>query len=960
MRASRLALGSRVVAQFDGRPHVNYAAIETFNGHRSEVGCGARGLVEVSVDREGGGRASVVGRDAELSLLDDVLRGGAPGGAVVLIGDPGIGKTTLWDASIEAARGRGVCVLAARSSGSEAQLPFAGLIDLCEPIKPADLTELPSPQRSALEAALLRAQPSDRPVESTAIALGLLGAVRSLAERNPVLIAIDDLQWLDQPSGDLLAFLTRRLAGADVRFLLARRPTRVGALEQILMRQQLERLRIGGLSLGAVRRLLFERLGLTLSRQLLRRIVEVTEGNPLFALEVGRSLVEFGTPSVADEIPLPDTVEELFSERLTRLPAAVRRVLLAVALSADPTIDQVAAITDVAAIDDAVDAGVVTIDGGRVRASHPLLAATARRHSRARERRELHLALAAATQEEQLRTLHLALATARPDAELSARLAAAAEDASARGARRQAVSLAGHALRLTQAAAAERPERVMALAERLDEAGELPRLTALLEREIESLPIGALRARAWLLLGDGASVHSIQDQNRYLERAVEECGTDHDMRAALLGKMAGNWAAASVERLSDAEKLATDAVRDATDGRIKRDALYELAWPRVLTGRPVDDLCEQSRVADDPAAYVSGTPERVAAKRLMWRGEIDSARELLSRLAALADARGEPTSYAMVRLHLCELETRIGNLDAASRLLDEWAESSDFETQFRPQYQRCRAALAAARGEAGEAVACRWDELEALRARGTVALLEQSLERAVQDLRPVWEHCEREGVLDPGAFPVGPELVEALVELGELDAARAVTERLELLAQEQEHPWATAGAKRCRALVILARDPHDEGATALLRESGDEFDGLGLRFDAARCLLVLGRAQRRAKRWRAAREALEAAADAFSALQATGWADRARAELARVGARRPRADSDALTPSEQRVVQLAAEGLANKQIASTLYVTVNTVEVHLARAYAKLGVHSRSQLARALVATPGEQDATSA
>ncbi len=914
------------------------------------------------VDHEDGVRhAAVVGRDAELAQLERVLWDGRGGGAIVMIGGPGIGKTTLWDATVAAARARGMRVLAARSSGSEAQLPFAGLIDLCERIGPDEMAELPAPQRSALEAALLRAEPRGGPAESTAIALGLLGTVRWVADHRPALIAIDDLQWLDRPSADLLAFVARRLGDLDVRFLLARRAARTGALEQVLVRQGLERMRVVGLSLGAVRRLLFERLGLTLSRQLLRRIVEVTEGNPLFALEVGRSLLDTGTPTAADEIPLPDSVEEMLGIRLARLRAPVRLVLLAIALSSDPRVDQLAAVSGEGAIEGAVDAGLVEIEGDRVRASHPLLAAVAQRQAGVRERRELHLALAESADEEQLRVLHLALATTRPEAELAARLAAAAKDACARGARRQAVLLAGHALRLTPAVAAERPERVMALAERLDEAGELPRLTALLEEEMASLPIGALRARAWELLGDGANVSSLREQNRYLERALAECGEDRNMRASLLAKMAGNAAVGAITQLRDAEQLAMNALSEATEGRIKHEALYELAWPRVLTGRPVDDLCEQSRVAEDPAAYVSGTPERVAAKRLLWRGEIDGARELLSKLAALADARGEPTSYAMVRFHLCELELRAGELDAASRLLDEWAESSDFETQFRPQYQRCRALLAAVRGDAQDAArwaaetiersraaAYRWDELEALRARGTAALLEQAPERAVEDLRAVWEHCEREGVLDPGAFPVAPELVEALVELGELDAAQAVTERLAQLAERQQHPWATASAKRCRGLVMLAFDARDEGAATVLGDAADSFERLGLRFDAGRCQLGLGRARRRSKQWRAAREALEAAAATFAALAATGWAERARGELARVGARRPRADAEELTPSERRVVELAAEGLANKQIASALYVTVNTVEVHLAHAYAKLGVHSRSQLARAL------------
>ncbi|MGZ4197265.1 MAG: LuxR C-terminal-related transcriptional regulator [Solirubrobacteraceae bacterium] len=915
------------------------------------------------IDHEGGARrASVVGRDLELGVLDGVLSGGTGGDAILMIGGAGIGKTTLWDAGVAAARARGVLVLAARSSGSEAQLPFAGLIDLCDRVGPDELSELAPPQRLALEVALLRAQPGREAVRDAAIALGLLGVVRSAAARHPVLIAVDDLQWLDQPSADLLAFVVRRIGDADVRFLLARRPARRGALEQVLVKRGLRRVSVGGLSLGAMRRLLFERLELTLSRQLLSRIVEVTQGNPLFALEIGRSLFHAGTPTVADEIPLPDAVGELFGERVARLPSATRRVLLAVALSADPCVDRVAAVTGAGAIEDAVEAEVVEIEGDRLRAAHPLLAAAAARHSRARERRELHLALAAVAGEEQLRILHLALATLRSDTELAARVAAAAEDACARGARAQAVLLARHALRLTPAGALERPDRVLMLAEHQHEVGDLHRLTALLEGEMASLPKGPLRAHALLLLSGGASVSSLEDENRYLEQAVEECGNDRNMRADVLARMADNLAAGAISHLSKAESWALEAVGDATEPRVQRYALHALAWTRTLTGRPVDDLCERSRVIQNPAAHVSSAPERVAAQRLTWRGELQRARALLNALSALADRRGELVSYSLLRLHLCELELRTGDLDAASLLLEEWAESSDHDLQFRPQYHRCRALLAAERGDAAQAkrwateaieraraTGCRWDELEARRARAMARLVEQRPEEAVEDLRSVWEHCEREGLLEPGVFPVAPELVEALVELHDVETAKAVTERLGQLAEQQEHPWARAAEKRCHAIATLASGQHDVIAAAFLREAADDFERLGLRFDAARCQLALGRALRRAKRWRDARETLEAAAAAFAALKSTGWEDRARAELSRVGARRPRSDGAELTPSECRVVELAAEGLANKQIASTLYVSVNTVEVHLVHAYAKLGVHSRAQLARALM-----------
>ena len=895
-------------------------------------------------------------------MLDDLLSAGMCSGAVLMIGGAGIGKTTLWDAAVGAARARRVSVFATRSSGSEAQLPFAGLIDLCDGIGPDELSELAPPQRSALEVALLRVEPGPVPVQDTAIALALLDTVRSAAARDPVLIAVDDLQWLDQPTASLLAFVARRLGDADVRFLLARRPARTGALEQVLVKRGLHRLSVGGLSLGAVRRLLFERLELAVSRQLLRRIVEVTAGNPLFALEIGRSVAQAGTPSVADEIPVPESVEELFGERVARLPSPVRRVLLAVALSADLRVDGATAVTEAGAIEDAVDAGVVELDAHRLRAAHPLLAAVAARHARARERREMHLALAAVAGEEQLRVLHMALATIRPDAELAEQVSAAAEHACARGARAQAVMLARHALRLTPVRTLARPERVLMLAEHLDEAGELHEMTALLEEEMASLPKGPLRARALRLLSEGAGATSVEYENHYFKQALEECGDDGNMRADVLACMADNAAAGAISHLREAESWALEAVQDATEPRVYRYALHALAWTRALTGRPMDDLCERARVIDDPAAYISSAPERVAAQRLVWRGELQHARALLNSLSGAADRRGELVSYSMLRLHLCELELRTGDLGAASLLLDEWAESSDYDVQFRPQYHRCRALLASGRGDSAEAkrwateaieravaTRCRWDELEARRARAIAALLGAAPDEAVEDLQSVWEHCERQGVLEPGVFPVAPELVEALVELHAITAAEAVTERLHQLAEEQEHPWARAAGKRCRAMVTLASGQHDEVAAALLREAADDFERLGLRFDAARCQLALGRALRRARRWRDARETLEAAVAAFVALESPGWANRTRAELSRVGARHRRTDGAELTPSERRVVELAADGLANKQIASTLYVTVNTVEVHLARAYAKLGVHSRSQLARAML-----------
>ncbi len=886
----------------------------------------------------------------------------APGAGLVLIGGPGVGKTTLWETAIGSARAEGVRVLTVRPSESTEPLPFSGLVDLCDQLGEEEFAPLPGPQRSALEAALLRAEHAPEPGALMAISLGLLGVVRRLAARDAVLVAIDDLQWLDPSSAEALMFVVRRLEGVRVGFLLVRRPGGVGALEAVLSRASLERMRVGPLSVGAVRRLLFERLGLTISRQRLRRLVEATDGNPLFALEIGRSLLE-DTGSIPErDLPLPDSLEEVLGERVGRLSATVRSVLLALALSEEPHVDRLLGIIDADALEEAVEAGVVVIDGVRVRAAHPLLGAAAEQRASGSERRAVHDALAAVAADERSRAMHLALASRGPDGPLAVRVAAAAEQARVHGSRRQASLLAAEALRLTPPGGADRPERVLELAGRLDDAGELRRMTVLLNEELGSLPPGPPRARAWLLLSEGEEVRSRQDQDRYLERALMECGEqDRDLRAHILAKKAGNAAAGAVSQLGAAEAWALEALDGAENATARRYALYSLAWPLAMSGRPLGELCARSSVAGDPSAYISASPERVEAKRLVWRGELARARASLDSLAALADERGDLTSYAMVRMHRVEVELRSGEFNAAQLLLEEWGESSDYETQFRPQYPRCRALLATGRGEAEEAgrwaretillaqaTGSTWDELEARRALGMTALLEQTLEGALAELSMVWAHCEREGVLDPGVFPVAPDLVEALVELERFEDAEDVVDRVAEEAVRQDHPWGRATASRCRAVLRLVGGGYDEADAALMRQAAADLARLESRFDAARCLLTLGRAQRRFKQWRAARETLEETIAAFDRLGAPGWVLRARAELERVGGRRRAAGG--LTASERRVVELAAQGLSNKEIAASLYVTVNTVEVHLAHAYPKLGVHSRGQLAKRLAA----------
>jgi DNA-binding CsgD family transcriptional regulator len=659
------------------------------------------------------------------------------------------------------------------------------------------------------------------------------------------------------------------------------------------------------------------------------------------------------------DLPVPDVVDDLVGDRVAGLDDQERRALLTVALTGTLTRRELGAIVGTATLEDALDAGLVTVDGNRVRASHPLLAAAAHRRCTGRERRELHLELAEVMTDRELRAKHLALGTEHPDAAIAATVAAAGSSAAARAALLEAVELAVQALRLTPSDAPERTARVIVLGEYLESVGELEQTERLLLAELDQMPSGEARVRAYLVLAECArSRRSEPEQEKYVDLALDEAADDPGLRARVLPAVAQR---AGETRTEEREALALEALSGASGAGpdVERDALVALAWARAKRGMSIDDLC--ARFQSQAYVHVGRSPERPAAQRLAWRGELAEARDAHRRLLSAAEERGDALLYDMERLHLCEIDLRTGNWQEAARCVEEWDNSLHGEFLGIGIQERCRALLAAGRGlpDQAEAHAAKamdvtepgwWDWLEASRAVGIVAVLEHDPQRAAEHLRPVWEHTEREGIDDPGVFPVAPELVEALVELDEAAEARAVAERLCRLAQEQDHPWGQATAKRCAALIRLARG-YDDGAVEDLAGAAACYASLGLQFEHARTLLLLGRSQRRHRKWAAARTALEQAAAAFTEMGSPGWSEDAQSELQRVAARRP-APRGALTSTEDRVARLAAEGLSNKQIAARLVVTVNTVEKHLSHAYEKLGIQSRGQLAARLRA-PG-------
>ena len=902
--------------------------------------------------------AHVIGREAELETVQRFVCTRDGSATLLLTGEPGVGKTTVWQAGVEAAHGQGLRVLSARPSHTEAGLSFGVLADLLDGVDLAALVALPTPQRRALETAVLRTDPLSAPTEPFAIAAGLLTTFRRLSAQERILVAVDDAPWVDRPSADALLYAVRRLGDHPVRFLLARRTGDETMLERALEPGGVEHLAIGPLSVGATRSILYERLGLSLPIRIVRKIHEAGEGRPLFLLELGRMLVGRDLPRIGEDLLVPDRIEDLLGTRIEDLSPPVRKALLALALNSGLHVSQLAAITDAATLEQAVDEGLILVDHERARPSHPLLASAAVTRSKPSERRALHLELATVVGDQELRARHLALATDRPDRQLAAVIAASARAASARGACHAAAELGEHALRLTPRNSPERPRRIFDVGLSFAVAGERQRLRDLLTTELESVPAGPARARMWLLMP--GLVENNDELLMYFEQALEESRSDPALHAAVLGNLSFNATAIRIEQIRKAEAWAEEALLPArADPEIERSVLYALAYARSLRGRPLDDICERFRSISDARSYILAWPERIAGLRFLWRGELYRAREVFTRLLALADERGDAQGYATVRVHICDLGLQGGEWERVTRLHDEWAEPTERELMGWPAYERSQALLAAGRGFAAEAT--RWaaeeyaraetdrvpfHQLEAHRISGLAELLAHEPERAAENLRIVWEHTRREGVEEPGAFPVSPDLVEALVELGESDEAESVTKRLRRLAEHQDHPWGLATAKRCDALVRLATR-YDEKAVEALQLAEAEYRALGLRVDRARSLLILGRAQRRHRKWGAARRSLEQAVAAFDEMGSPGWAEQARDELARVSARKPKADGE-LTPTEQRVTRLAAEGLSNKEIAAALFVTVHTVEVHLSHAYAKLGVHSRSQLARRL------------
>jgi AAA ATPase domain len=453
----------------------------------------------------------IVGRELELARIARFFDGERGPLGLWLEGAAGIGKTTLWRAGIELAREHDYHVLTCQPTATETAFSFAALGDLLANDIADVLRELPTPQRRALEVALALASDEGASVSQHVIGLAFLSVLQLLAAKQPVLLAVDDVQWLDPPSAVALQFAMRRSGDAGIRLLVAARlegvPRRPLQLERDLA-QNLLRVEIGPLSLGALYRLLLWCLGEPLSRPTLRKVHDVSGGNPFYGLEIARFLLERDTTlHPAEPLPIPRTLDELVGVRLKRLPARVRSMLEAAALLAEPTPTTLAAAASEPEVtedtlDRGVGAGVIELEGDRVRFTHPLLAAAVVAAIGSQRRRQIHARLAQIVTDPEERARHLALGTVAANSGVAESLEAAAQHAALRGAPAVAAELAELSAQRTPNDDREaRWRRLIEAGLRYATAGDLGRARGLLEPLASEIPPGPVRAGVLLKSG---------------------------------------------------------------------------------------------------------------------------------------------------------------------------------------------------------------------------------------------------------------------------------------------------------------------------------------------------------------------------------------------------------------------------------------------------------------------------
>ena len=912
------------------------------------------------------GDALVGQREEELARLEEAFDLAAEGSAaLVLDGEPGIGKTALWRAGISRAGARGFRVLAARPAEAERELSFAGLADLLSGVVD-ELDALAPPQRRALRVALLLEDSGSTEVDGLTVAVALLGLVRLLAAERPGLVAVDDTQWLDRPSQLALEYAARRFDSARVCVLAAHRvaePRRL-ALDDAV------HLHVGPVTLAATHELLRIRLGKTFARPTLVRVHETAGGNPFFALELARALDGPG-PASNEPFPVPGTLRELVAGRLERLPTRTRETLLVIAALAHPTVPALqAALGDDGRVEGdlqpAIEAEVLDRDGDRLRFAHPLLASVRYAEASAAERQAVHRRLTEVVRDSEERARHLAASVDAPDETVAAALEAAALEARARGAPAAAGDLAEAAARLTPPESeGEARRRRLCAADYHFTAGSTEHARELLEASLAESAAGPEWARVAMQLA--SQLERGQDVTRaraLLAEALREAEGDPRLQAEIHFAASRAHFNESAEESRRHAHFAVDFAERVEDPELLARSLAAASMSDFQRGEGIDHIAMVRAVGLEeqiPHLLLGQRPTTSYAWMLKWSGDIDRARPMYERLRLLGRRQGD-TEVAEILFYSTFHELISENWEQAARFAEEAV--TIMRQSARPVDEAmsllATAAVAAHAGDvaAAEIAVATAAPLEvdpSFRALmiGWVAGRSElpagrRAEAALELLRPATESQFVAGFDEPGLHLSIDLHIEAAVEVAAFDEARRLLDWIEPHAKRLDRAWALALAARGRALLAAAEGDETAASSAFAlayeqhARRPQQFPTFGL----ARTLLAHGTTLRRQRQKRAAHQRLELARENFERLDAKLWAERARSELARIGGR-ALATGNRLSETEQQIADLVCAGHSNKQVAAALSLSPKTVEWNLSKVYAKLGVRSRAELAAA-------------
>jgi len=901
----------------------------------------------------------VLGRDGELTSIDTWLAqvpGAVAARLLVIAGEPGIGKTTLWAEATRRASASGCRVLSSRPVPSDAGLPHVVLADLLRPVADDALRSLPVPQRRALEVALLRADPGEGDLDPRAVGSGLTALLDQMVADGPLVLAVDDAQWLDPASAGSIAFALRRLEHRPVAVVAAvrvsgagRRGREFAAIESSLNGTRID---VGPLSVAAIHQLFRRVLGGSFPRPLLVGIHRTAAGNPFYALEIAREILRVGIPPPGQPLPVPADHRDLVLLRLRRLPRATRDVLAELAAMPSAAVGQV----DLEALTAAERAGIAVVrPGGRVEFAHPLFGSALYASLPEAGRRKLHWRLAGQATDPVERARHLALAASGPDEVTSAELERAAATAAARGAADAAVELQELACQLTPGTEQQaRVQRSIDLSERRYFAGDPNGAKRELERLLATLSPGDDRAQVLLGLGSMHWVQGDADAGLELMKQALADAEAPGLRARIHTRIAS--ASDDADVAVEHGEAALALMDENADQQLYSYALLVVAMFKLHSGRGAD----HAAVENGMLLQRQATGWVMSPVPAFWARNFDDFGTARQRLEDLIEALREQGDHAQVGpalTHLARIEAMTGHMDSARALTSEaldLAAQTDQETYL--DVALCaQAHVRAYAGELDEARACASDVLDRLghrpdavlegmarEALGLAALQTGDLAEADREFTRAEEINDLVHNREPANQRFQADHAEAVIGIGDTGRAERLVARLEARAEALPRPWILAVSCRCRGLLSAASGDLDQ-ALADYQRALTAHECLDMPVELGRTLLAQGRLHRRRNERQRAQDCLSRAAAVFDAAGASRWAAVAREELGR--ARGRRGSADRLTPTELQVAELAVAGLRNSEIAARLFLSGKTVEANLSRIYRKLGVRSRTELA---------------